>query len=319
MSQRSLRATCMRIARAQYGVIHRTQALRAGMSSSSIKRCLERREWIRLRPATYLLSSSPRTWVAEVTAACLAANKGGFTPTQRSPRDPPAAASYRSAGRLWDFDGVEDDLVELTVPRSMRLRWPDIIIHTRQLNPRDVAYLGPIPLTTPARTLLDLASVLSDGLLEVVVESAVRRKMISPGRLAERLPRGVPGSPRLRALLEIGAERRSTESVLEVRFERLLRGAGLPRAERQFVIRDHEGRFVARVDFAYPDRRLAIEIDGFAYHSGRRQWHSDLARQNGIVSRGWIVLRFTSEDLASRADRVVASVESILRGRGPRG
>ena len=299
----------MRIARSQNGVIHKTQALGAGLSATSLKRLIQRGEWTVIRPATYLLESAPRSWLAEVTAACLSANKG---PAGRSRSDGvPVAASHRCAGRLWELDGVQDDVIELTVPRSARIRWGGITAHHRNVPRRDITLRGAVAVTTPARTLLDLASVLSPEKRALAFESARRRNMISVDRLIGRIPANAAGAPRLRALLESSNQNPPTESALEASFERLLVKARVPLPERQFPIRRDDGRFIARVDFAYRRRRLVIELDGYAYHSGRRAWHSDLARQNELTRAGWTVLRFTSEDLRARPDYVVSTVVSL--------
>lgn len=95
----------------------------------------------------------------------------------------------------------------------------------------------------------------------------------------------------MRALLD-AREEVVPESVFERRLLRVLRAAGLPKPELQYEVRDG-GRLVARVDFAYPDARLAIEADGFSHHSGRPAWERDRARGNVLVRLGWRVIRVT--------------------------
>lgn len=92
---------------------------------------------------------------------------------------------------------------------------------------------------------------------------------------------------------------------------RLLRAHRLPPAAFQHEVR-HAGRFVARADFAYPDRRLAIEVDGFETHSTPRALQSDLARQNALVALGWTVLRFTWSDVVRRPEAVAAPIRRVL-------
>jgi len=89
----------------------------------------------------------------------------------------------------------------------------------------------------------------------------------------------------------------------------ILRDAGLPEPTRQYEVRNGDG-VVARIDFAYPDRRLAIELDGFECHTNRFQ--RDRSRQNGLVLRGWTVLRFTWADVVERPDYVVATLATAL-------
>lgn len=76
---------------------------------------------------------------------------------------------------------------------------------------------------------------------------------------------------------------------------------------RQFEVRRQE-TLIGRVDLTYPERRLALEADGYRYHSGRAAWGRDLARGNGLLLAGWRVLRFTSADLRQRPDDVVEAV-----------
>jgi very-short-patch-repair endonuclease len=90
----------------------------------------------------------------------------------------------------------------------------------------------------------------------------------------------------------------------------LLTSAGLPSPETQCVV-DHDGSFVARVDLAYPDILLAIEVDGYRYHSSRAAWQADLDRQNRLMSLGWTILRFTKDDVTFRPRLLVARVRDL--------
>ena len=104
------------------------------------------------------------------------------------------------------------------------------------------------------------------------------------------------------------------ESVLETRFLRMLRAAKLPEPVLQHEIRS-SGRRVARVDLAYPEQRVAIELDGYRFHSGRIAFDRDRRRQNEIVRAGYAVLVFTSTDLRD-TDAACEAVRSVLRERG---
>jgi very-short-patch-repair endonuclease len=101
----------------------------------------------------------------------------------------------------------------------------------------------------------------------------------------------------------------ATESELETRFVQLLRRAGLPEPVRQYEVYDGFA-LVGRIDFAYPDRRLAIELDGLGAHADRFQ--RDRTRQNGLVLMGWTVLRFTWADVVDRPEYVLAALTSAL-------
>jgi very-short-patch-repair endonuclease len=141
-----------------------------------------------------------------------------------------------------------------------------------------------------------------------------RKRLI--GQL-ERSPITTPGRRILGTLLSDDPVT-PTESALEARAWRRLREAGLPRPERQYEIRNANRRVVARVDFAYPRVKLAIEADGYRFHSSRTQWRRDIARQNALLELGWLVVRATWED-ATRVDGAFAARIAallVLRGKG---
>ena len=124
--------------------------------------------------------------------------------------------------------------------------------------------------------------------------------------------KGRSGAGVLRQVLDeraLGTAR--PDSLLESRMARLLRAHGLPPAVFQFEVH-RNGRFVARLDFAYPAIRLAIEVDAFDSHSSPRALQHDLRRQNALVALGWTVLRFTWADVVRRPERVAAEIHSVL-------
>ncbi len=203
----------------------------------------------------------------------------------------------------------------MTALRHRRRRSTHVIWHESQiLFDDDLTELDRIPATTPTRTLIDLAVVLEPRDLETILDDVFRRGLSSPSRirtLLEKMGSRRPGSTRMQRVLE----ERSTDAVLpqsylETRFVQLVRDAELPAPQRQFRI--SIGDRVAFVDFAYPEQNLAIEIDGFESHGGRRAWEGDLDRQNRLVEVGWRVLRFTSTDLERHADEVVRRLDAFM-------
>jgi very-short-patch-repair endonuclease len=232
---------------------------------------------------------------------------------------PKAAASHRSAAALWEFPHFPPDLIELSTPQQRMARgdWP-ILHRVRDLRATDIASIAEIPVTSPARTLLDicgLVRVIEPTVVEEALDDALRRELTSLPRLrwtAERVGRGKPGSTMLKELLR----RRAPgfvppDSQLESMLLRVLRNARLPEPSRQHEIREM-GKLLARVDIAYPDVQLAIEADGYRYHSGRIAWQKDLARRNALTSRGWRILHVTWEDLRKRRGHVVEEIRRTL-------
>lgn len=211
--------------------------------------------------------------------------------------------------------GFDPGPVELTVPRGRKRNAPGIV-HRNLLLVRDVTTVGAIPVTTPARTLLDIAAVAPRETVEEALDDALRRRLVSLRRLRSRVDelgrRGRPGIAMMRALLDARDPSSPVpESVFETRLLRVLRRARLPEPVLQHRIRDR-GRTVAVVDFAYPDAKLAIEADGYRWHSGRVRWENDRARLNRLTLLGWRVIHVTWHDLVRRPEHVAASVRNAL-------
>lgn len=286
-----------RCAKQQHGVFTRRQAIEAGFSTSAISRRRASGVWVAVDFAAYRFAGTPSSWKQEIMAACLLG---------------PAVASHRSAAILWGFPGMPADIVEVTALRHQRRRASHVTWHeSYHLAERDVTEIDGIPVTRPVRTFLDLAVVLSADSLEEVLDEGRSRNLLDVAaiwRRLEELGDLRPGTRRLRAVLGLQTtEARPAESVLETRFRQLLRGAGVPMPTPQLEIRG--SGFLARVDFAYADLKLAIELDGAAYHSSRSARDRDRDRENQLVALGWRVLRFTWDDLTKRPDAVLRCVQ----------
>jgi very-short-patch-repair endonuclease len=229
---------------------------------------------------------------------------------------PQSAVSHRSAGEVWNMPGIHSPHPEISTTRNVSPQAPGLIVHRVQnLKPVDTCKVGSLTVTTPSRTLLDLSGMIEPKDVEVALDDALRRRLVSPARLKRTLDRlsmkGRKGVGVLRELLaDRGQDYVSTESVLEDRFSQLIRKAGLPPPVRQFEIRGED--LVARVDFAYPKVMLAIEVDGYRFHSGRQGWLRDLQRRTELAALGWTVLAFTWDDVEARPDRVVEQIRRKL-------
>lgn len=233
---------------------------------------------------------------------------------------PSAVVSHRAAAALWKLDGVEAGLVELTATQRRSKLPSGVLLHfSSEMTRSEFGQLGRFRVTGLARTVLDLASVLSDtDALEAAAESAARLDEALWGKLAHRLKgeplRGHRGVHILRDLLaarDPGAA--PTESMFETRLLRLIRAAGLEEPVRQLVI-PVTGVPTPRVDFAYPEQRVVIEADGYWCHSGRRRWMQDLRRGNALVVEGWRPIHVTWQDLVTRPDEIAASIRQALAG-----
>jgi very-short-patch-repair endonuclease len=155
----------------------------------------------------------------------------------------------------------------------------------------------------------------------VALDDALRRRLVTLARLRWRLDEvggmGTPGTTVLRDLMEARSPTAVPQSVFETRLLRVLRDAGLPLPTLQHEIR-HGGRVIARVDFAYPEAKLAIEADGYQWHSGRIAFERDLARRNALTNLSWDVMHVTWSDL-EHPERIVDAIRAALSSsRRPR-
>lgn len=208
--------------------------------------------------------------------------------------------------------------LEVTVPRNRKRRRPDqIIIHWLEepIPPEDITTIDGIPVTTPARTLLDLLTVEPERVVVRALDDALRRQIVTLSFLDSWLQddrrKRHRGWRALRRLVDERLDCGVTDSSLEDDVIRLLADAGLPKPQLQYILRDGD-RFVARLDFAYPDQRVAIEADGFRYHADRHAFDHDRARANAVQALGWRVLRVTAKHLEQDPEAVSTWVRQAL-------
>lgn len=288
----------------QHGVITRAQARAAGLSDHQIDHRITRGQLLPARRGVYVLAGTERTWIQELTVAWLWVGRG-------------AIISHRAAARCWDLDGCTDSAFELSVPRGVFARGSDVKVHRTQfLKPSDIAWHKGLRITTPTRTLIDLGAAVDKATVELALEDALRRQLTTLERLRRRLTEldgsGRPGSRTIRSLLdERDPLAAPTASSLETKVWRFLNERKLPRPKRQFEVRKN-GYVVGRPDFAYPERRFAIEAHSYRYHSGRADWENDVQRDRKLRRLGWKILYVTSRDLAERPDEIEEEIRRAL-------
>jgi very-short-patch-repair endonuclease len=296
---------CRRLAAAQDALLHRRQAVACGMTKSAIGRRVASGTWRTVLPAVYLLDGAPFTWERRVRAASLWAGRS-------------SALSHESAAALWKLEGFAPGPIVASTCRSLK-PVPGVRIHrVSAIGPADVGDRDGIIVTSPARTLFDLAGT-HPGKVEVALDGALHCGLVSLPRLRwfvrTHAGRGRPGSAVMRSLLSARPDGYvPPESPLEGKVWSLLRRTGLPPPVRQHRVLDG-GRVIARVDLAYPDAMVAIEVDGYRWHSGWQAWRDDLARRNRLTALGWRVLHVTHDDLVARPDGIVDHLRALLSAR----
>ncbi|WP_214466646.1 hypothetical protein [Microbacterium flavescens] len=214
-----------------------------------------------------------------------------------------AAFSHLTAARLLRlplprFDSADSaGTIDVTVPRGTRApRRTGVVAHQRELEEHDVFVRGGLRITSPARTFLDLATVLTlDGLVAVGDRIIARRSPLATrARLEQRLAGSSARGVRLaREALALVDDR--SESPKETELRLLLTRAGVGPLATNHVVTGRAG-FVARVDLAIVELRIAIEYEG-DHHRDPSQWRRDIARRRRLDALGWIYLPVTQADL----------------------
>ena len=249
--------------------------------------------------AVYRVGDTAPSLHQAVLAACLATG-------------PEAVASHTAAAALWELRGVEATSPERTLPAHRHRPVEGARVHrTDTLDPIDVSRTKRIPVTTPARTLLDLGAVAAAETVESALEDALLHRLCTLPLLTRTLDRlGGQGRSGAGVLRELVEERNPatapTESVLEDALLRVPRRGGLPEPVGQYEVGG------VRLDAAYPEIRLGIEADSRVWHGGRLDVQRNSDKANALVARGWRILRFTWRDLRYRPSYVVDAVGGQL-------
>jgi very-short-patch-repair endonuclease len=205
--------------------------------------------------------------------------------------------------------------MEVSVPKHRRLRTTKLTVHRTDQLPRiDRTRLDGIPITTPARTLVDVAGVFDEEALESAVEDGLRRRLVNERLLRRRLDElggsGRPGTGMLRRILDRRCGDAALESRLEVKVWRLLVRSGLPKPVRQHPVQIDGYRY--RLDFAWPSFHVAVEADGYATHGGRSAFNADRRRTAVLGSGGWRVVPVTWDDATARPGEWLAALGRTL-------
>ena len=276
-----------------YGAFTLDEARRAGLT----RRQLQGTKWRRIGPSTYRLADLGDSTHSRIAAALRSLPNG-------------SVVAGRTAAWIHGTALGVDDEIEVNVPSESGISTrAGVRVRRVELARADVVTVDGLPVTSPSRTIADLAR--TDDLVTAVVacDSFLNRRLMTVKELAKAQARAStgPGSARLRRVVDLAEPKAQSPGETHLRLIIVL--AGLPRPIAQFEIRDFWHRFLARPDLAYPGARLALEYDG-GIHS--QQLQDDLRRQDRILNAGWRVLRFTKADVFGDPEGVVASVRHAL-------
>ncbi|MHA6618713.1 DUF559 domain-containing protein [Pseudonocardia sp. DLS-67] len=275
----------------QDGLITTAQAVQHGLDESVLRRRARDQGWGRVAPRVYIAAGHRLTARARVRAAAL---WGGEFATICGP----AAAWWHG---MLDTAPAE---TAVTVPRRLGLRgYPGVRIRRRDLADLDRVRIDGIWCAAAPLAALETAILLPDGsaFLDRALQKHIRFDQLYQAYCRNM---GAYGAARIGAVLAAAADR--ADSAAERRMTGLLRGAALTGWQRAVPFE----RWT--IDFAFLDVKLAIEVDGWAYHSDVDRFRADRRKGNALVRAGWKLLRFTWHDLVDRPRYVVAEIRAAL-------
>jgi very-short-patch-repair endonuclease len=288
------------VARAQAGVISRAQLRAAGLDDDRIDTLISSGAIEALWRGVFLVRGAPFTYEVGLWSAVL--SFGGVL-------------GFATAAHLW---GMVDrpDIIEVIVPRRLHLwRQSGVRTHRIDLRPWAVTVRHGLPVTTRRETALDHIGRMPSGKAFPFADRALQQGWLLPRDFEDRVRRqpGRIGNTRMRLLATTAGDGAAAHS------ERVLHGL-LRRAGLAGWVPNHDiwlgGELAGVVDVAFTAARLAIEIDGMAWHVGADRFQRDRTKQNALVGAGWTVLRFTWSDLVDRPGYVIATIRRHLANSG---
>lgn len=288
-------------AEAHAGVFSRSEANKA-LSNRRIRYRVKRGRLHRVLPGVYRVTGAPDTFASQVQEAVKWVGDD-------------AVISHWTAARLHGLPRPYKNEARVEVSTEKDLRFPRVKVHIiESLTPDDITEVDGVRVTSPARTLLDLAISLGRSRLEAYLDDVLRRKLATIDQLQAlvKRSRGRRGIRWLRRLVRIrSGHSRVTGSGLENKGLTLIRRAGLPTPTIQHPTRI-EGR-PARVDFFFDRQRIVIELDGYAWHSTTRAFEEDRLRDNHYAEQGWTVLRWTWQATKRRPEALIRQLMNVMR------
>ena len=283
----------------QHGLILTEQMRAIGLGSSAVSSRCRNGRLFRVHRGVYLVGRSTPTPRGAMLAAVLAAGDG-------------ALLSHRSALQLWGVGPVESGPHQVTAARLRRSGDGYTAHQSATLALADLAAIDRIPVTAPARSLLDFAVGADPGELETAVNEARVHQLLREADLDELRSRtpGHHGWAALNRLLEFEREPDFSRREAERRLRRLVGEARLPEPRRNVKVHGYE------VDLYWPERGVVVEVDSYAFHGNRRAFERDRRKQTDLIDLGFEVLRFTWRQIIHERVWTAARIAGRLAARG---
>lgn len=267
-----------RLAARQHGVATAAQLAAAGLGRKALRARVRDGRFLRLHQGVYLIAS-PAPQFHREAAAVLAAG-------------PHAVLSHDTAAALWGLRANAPDPVEVTLLNAHRRSRNGIRIHQTALDPQDVRHRHGLPLTSPARTLLDLAATAPPAHLATALNEARVQRLATPHELAALNARSSSHSGTTQLVRALDTTPGMTRSEAERRLLALVAQAGLARPIPNARVAGHE------VDLHWPEHGLVVEFDSWQFHSTRAAFERDRRKDAALLLAGQRVVRVTDRQVA---------------------
>jgi very-short-patch-repair endonuclease len=294
---------CARHGRGQQGCVTHAQLVADGISRHVISRAASAGLLHRRHRGVYIVGHLALAPYALEAAALLACGDS-------------AVISHRSAAYLWGLIDRPAE-VDVTIVGGQRRPQSGMRIHrVKDLDSRDLRRRHGLPITSPARTVVDLAAAAGEYELERIIAEGRGLRLIGDGELERALERSGsrPGNGTLRALLRAEGEPGITRSEGERTLRRYLRAAQLP----QPLTNRKLGKW--EPDFLWPAHRVVVELDSWQFHSHRKAFERDRRKDMALRDAGYTVIRITGRQLTDEPLMVIAHVARALdRATRPHG
>ncbi|MDQ1441734.1 MAG: hypothetical protein QOG97_1962 [Acidimicrobiaceae bacterium] len=289
----------------QLGLITTGQMRQIGLSQRQIEWRAANGSIIPIRHLVYRMAGSPVNWERVVLAAILGARAT-------------AVASHTTAAAIWQLRHSDRDTAGLHVTADRRVQMKGVTCHLGRITPQERTEHRGIPVTTPERTIMDLAGTLTARQLGECIDDAMRRGLIHLPRfrvLVERAAASKHGRRLLAPLHQVLADRitgyRPDDSDFEKRMNAEWDRLRLPPAQRQYRVRC--GNKTYRLDVAIPDNKIGIEWESLEHHGTRSGIDNDSDRRADLAAEGWVIQSFT---WSTSPERIARAVFRLWKDRG---
>lgn len=289
----------MEWAAAHGGVVTKEKLAELGLTANEIRGRVRRRGWTSLGRGAYRVM--PARDGKDLLLAAVAVHEH-------------AVVSHEAAAEIHGFTRIPPGRLVVTMHSRTTHDFPGVTTHrAHDLDDSHVMRIGGLRVTTPERTVVDIAAGRPPALMGRIVDDLVARQIIDLQLVAKIVNtigrRGKPGIGTMRKVLDLRIGEPRDQSVLERRARKLIRDAGLPIPIPEYAIPWAPRR---RFDDAYPDLKLAIEWDGKRYHGQLDAFDTDRVRDRHAIIHGWRVLRFTWIEVVEQPEMVVDEIRRAI-------